>query len=65
MPVTPSGNSLVHSEESTGHTNAMDEFNTLRSACGVYDLGDRAKVVLTGSDRVRWLTAGDPVTMTA
>jgi folate-binding protein YgfZ len=31
------------------------EFSALRSSCGVYDLGWRAKLVLTGSDRVRWL----------
>ena len=31
------------------------EFETLRAACGVYDLGFRAKISLTGSDRVRWL----------
>src|SRR5262252_5776097 len=31
------------------------EFATLRSACGVYDLGFRAKIALTGGDRVRWL----------
>ena len=31
------------------------EFAALRSAAGVYDLGWRAKIVLTGTDRVRWL----------
>ena len=31
------------------------EFAALRSECGVYDLGFRAKISLTGSDRVRWL----------
>src|SRR5438094_7547629 len=31
------------------------EFKTLRSGCGVYDLGFRAMVSLTGGDRVRWL----------
>jgi folate-binding protein YgfZ len=31
------------------------EFETLRSRCGVYDLGFRSKISLTGSDRVRWL----------
>jgi folate-binding protein YgfZ len=31
------------------------EFQALRSACGVYDLGFRAKISLTGNDRVRWL----------
>lgn len=31
------------------------EFDALRSGCGVFDLGFRAQVSLTGSDRVRWL----------
>jgi folate-binding protein YgfZ len=32
-----------------------DEFRALTSTCGVYDLSTRAKIQLTGSDRVRWL----------
>jgi folate-binding protein YgfZ len=31
------------------------ELVALRSSCGVYDLGFRAKISLTGGDRVRWL----------
>jgi folate-binding protein YgfZ len=31
------------------------EFAALRGACGVYDLGFRAKISLSGGDRVRWL----------
>ncbi|MGA8152850.1 MAG: folate-binding protein [Terriglobales bacterium] len=31
------------------------EFAELVSGCAVYDLRDRAKISLTGSDRVRWL----------
>jgi folate-binding protein YgfZ len=31
------------------------EFAALRSDCGVYDLGFRAKISLTGGDRARWL----------
>jgi folate-binding protein YgfZ len=31
------------------------EFAALRGSCGVYDLGFRAKISLTGGDRVRWL----------
>src|SRR5215469_15406772 len=34
---------------------AQAELSALRSACGVYDLGFRAKIRLTGNDRVRWL----------
>jgi folate-binding protein YgfZ len=31
------------------------EFNALLSGCVVYDLGLKAKIALTGSDRIRWL----------
>lgn len=31
------------------------EFAKLRAECGVYDLGYRAKISITGGDRVRWL----------
>lgn len=31
------------------------EFQALVSSCGVYDLGSRTKISLTGGDRVRWL----------
>jgi folate-binding protein YgfZ len=31
------------------------EFAALRGGCGVFDLGYRAKIALTGGDRVRWL----------
>jgi len=31
------------------------EFVALRDSCAVYDLGYRAKISLTGGDRVRWL----------
>jgi folate-binding protein YgfZ len=31
------------------------ELAALRDGCGVYDLGYRAKISLTGGDRVRWL----------
>jgi len=33
----------------------QSEFAALRTSCGVYDLGYRAKISLTGGDRVRWL----------
>jgi folate-binding protein YgfZ len=36
-----------------GHAQA--EFAALRNGCGVYDLGFRAKISLTGGDRLRWL----------
>jgi folate-binding protein YgfZ len=31
------------------------EFMALVAGCGIYDLSDRAKLELTGTDRVRWL----------
>lgn len=31
------------------------EFRALVADCGVYDLGGRAKIAVTGGDRVRWL----------
>jgi folate-binding protein YgfZ len=33
---------------------ARKEYETLLRDCGIYDLGWRGKIVLTGSDRVRW-----------
>jgi len=31
------------------------EFGRMRDQCGIYDLGYRAKISLTGADRIRWL----------
>src|SRR5271163_3241891 len=31
------------------------EFQTLLASCGLYDLSWRAKIAVTGGDRVRWL----------
>ncbi len=47
--------------EHSGAVSATDfgdvraEFQALLSGCGLYDLSWRAKIVLTGGDRVRWL----------
>src|SRR5581483_5683508 len=35
--------------------NSRAEFAALRSGCGIYDLGYRAKLSITGGDRIRWL----------
>ncbi len=35
--------------------NPQSEWGAMRGRCGVYDLGFRAKLSLTGADRVRWL----------
>jgi folate-binding protein YgfZ len=50
----------IHGESSNGLVAAdfgdvRAEFYALLSGCGVYDLGWRAKIALTGADRVRWL----------
>jgi len=36
-------------------SNVHEEFSALLNGCGVYDLGLRGRISLTGSDRVRWL----------
>jgi folate-binding protein YgfZ len=36
-------------------TDPQAEFAALINGCGIYDLGFRARISLTGSDRVRWL----------
>ncbi len=36
-------------------SSAEDELAALRTRCGVFDLGWRAKLVVTGRDRTRWL----------
>ena len=33
----------------------QQEFAALQNGCGIYDLGFRARISLTGADRVRWL----------
>lgn len=40
---------------SVGSVDVRGEFSELLSGCGVFDLSSRAKIALTGSDRVRWL----------
>jgi len=36
-------------------TDPQTEWAEIRSGCGIYDLGFRAQISLTGGDRVRWL----------
>jgi glycine cleavage system aminomethyltransferase T len=36
-------------------SNPQEEFTALLNGCGVYDLGFRARISLTGGDRVRWM----------
>jgi folate-binding protein YgfZ len=50
--------SAVHSDAippASDLGNVPSEFAELVSGCGLFDLSNRAKVALTGSDRVRWL----------
>ena len=53
----PGANPSTHSGATTaldfGNTRA--EFQALLSGCGLYDLNWRAKIAVTGGDRVRWL----------
>jgi folate-binding protein YgfZ len=39
----------------TRFADPQEEFSALSNGCGIYDLGFRARISLTGSDRVRWL----------
>src|SRR5258708_36115675 len=49
----PSEHSDVTSASDYGDVRA--EFQSLLSGCGLYNLSARAKIAVTGSDRVRWL----------
>ncbi|HMB84730.1 MAG TPA: hypothetical protein VKI40_11845 [Terriglobales bacterium] len=57
LTTLPGANPSEHS----GATTALDfgdaraEFHALLSGCGLYDLSWRAKIAVTGGDRVRWL----------
>lgn len=42
-------------ETAAAYSDVREEFAALLSGCGVYDLGWRAKIILKGTDRVRWL----------
>src|SRR5437868_9719333 len=65
MPKTPVYDVLVTSgaqlgeygsvETATSFGDVAREFRELTLGCAVYDLGWRAKIVVTGEDRVRWL----------
>src|SRR3981081_1793609 len=53
----PGANPTQHSGATTAPDfgDARAEFQTLLSGCGLYDLSGRAKIAVTGSERVRWL----------
>src|SRR5208283_4487199 len=50
---TEPGDAVVSAAPDFGDTRA--EFQALLSGCGVYDLSWRAKIAVTGGERVRWL----------
>lgn len=42
-------------ETATRFSDPRDEFGSMLSGCGAFDLGFRARISLKGSDRVRWM----------
>jgi folate-binding protein YgfZ len=54
---TPAGSLTEYRGAATAafFSDPQTEFGALRTGCGAYDLGFRAQISLTGSDRVRWL----------
>jgi aminomethyltransferase len=65
MPKTPLYDTLAASgaqmgqyagvETATRFGEVAEEFRQLTHGCAIYDLGWRAKIMLTGADRTRWL----------
>ena len=65
MPFTPLHDRLLAAggriaeylgaETAVSFGDSRREYVELRSGAGIYDLGWRAKIVVTGSDRVRWM----------
>src|SRR5690242_12109480 len=51
----PSAAPAANPVPKAGMDDAPVEFKALVSASGVYNLGPRAKISLTGGDRMRWL----------
>jgi folate-binding protein YgfZ len=53
----PGANPTEHSgaTAATDFGDSRAEFQALLSGCGLYDLSGRAKIAVTGGDRVRWL----------
>jgi folate-binding protein YgfZ len=53
---TPLSNAEYRGAETTARfTDPQQEYAALLNGCGVYDLGFRARLSLTGGDRVRWM----------
>jgi aminomethyltransferase len=54
----PSASRLVEyrgAQIPAGFSSPQEELTALRTGCGLFDLGWRAKLVVTGRDRTRWL----------
>jgi len=53
----PGATPTEHSDVTTApdYGDARAEFQALLSGCGLYDLSRRAKIAVTGGDRVRWM----------
>ena len=55
---SPQAKAIAHyrgAESASRFTDPQQEFTALLRGCGIYDLGFRARVLITGSDRQRWL----------
>jgi folate-binding protein YgfZ len=65
MPMTVLTEKMADARSSTGEYcgaktvlsfgDTRAEFEALRRGCGIYDLGWRSKIIVSGKDRVRWL----------
>jgi len=55
MTTVLQANSIFDPETPSSVGEARTEFEALLSGCGLYSLGSRAKIRVTGADRVRWL----------
>jgi folate-binding protein YgfZ len=53
--ITVSGTEKTEKQAEAAAGKTRAEFRSLVSACGIYDLSARAKIAVTGGDRVRWL----------
>jgi len=55
MTLPQTGPGVAHSGTGEASAATRHEFAALRSTCGLCDLRTRAKLILTGQDRTRWL----------
>src|SRR6202140_5212757 len=54
--ITASGTRMgEHDTPAADFGDTRAEFRALLAGCGLYDLSSRAKIAVTGGDRVRWL----------